>query len=70
MKGSGGGTKERNVDQETRLETNHGFFVDLWQFVRQSGKWWLIPIVIVLLLFGVILILGGTAAAPFIYTLF
>jgi hypothetical protein len=58
------------VDQKSQLETNPGFFADLLQFVRQSGKWWLIPVVLVLLLFGAILILGGTAAAPFIYTLF
>jgi hypothetical protein len=58
------------VDQEPQLETNRGFFADLLQFVRQSGKWWLIPMVVVLVLFGVFLLLGGTAAAPFIYTLF
>ncbi len=42
-------------------------FVD---FLRDNKKWWLIPIVVVLLLVGVLVVLGGTAVAPFIYTLF
>jgi hypothetical protein len=58
------------VSQKLQLEQNPGFFADLFQFVRQSGKWWLVPMVLVLVLFGVILVLGGTSAAPFIYTLF
>ena len=47
------------------------FMKDLWQFLRQRKKWWLLPMVIVLLLVGTLLILGsGSALAPFIYTLF
>lgn len=44
-----------------------GEFLD---YLRQNKKWWLTPIVVVLLLVGVLIVLGGTAAAPFIYTLF
>jgi hypothetical protein len=58
------------MDQKVRLEKNPGFAADLLQFVVQSRKWWLVPIAVVLVLFGVILILGGTSAAPFIYSLF
>ncbi|MBI3837594.1 MAG: hypothetical protein HY288_06640 [Planctomycetia bacterium] len=47
-----------------------GAFGELVQFLRHNKKWWLTPIVIMLLLVGVLVILGGTAAAPFIYTLF
>jgi hypothetical protein len=36
----------------------------------QNKKFWLVPVIIVLLLFGVIIALSSTAAAPFIYTLF
>ncbi|MEO8256580.1 MAG: DUF5989 family protein [Acidobacteriota bacterium] len=43
---------------------------EFWQFIVQNKKWWLIPIVTVLFLFGVLMLLGSTAAAPFIYTLF
>lgn len=43
---------------------------ELWEFLRYNKKWWLAPIVCSLLLLGVLLWLSGTAAAPFIYTLF
>jgi hypothetical protein len=44
---------------------------ELWAFLRTRKKLWLLPIIIVLLLFGAILILAQTTAiAPFIYTLF
>ena len=47
-----------------------GFAAELWAFVRASRKWWLAPIVLMFVLLGVLLLLGGTGAAPFIYTLF
>jgi hypothetical protein len=47
------------------------FLNDLWGFLRVRKKYWLIPLILVLLLFGVLIILGGnTSIAPFIYTLF
>jgi len=46
-----------------------GEFVD-FDFVLHNKKWWLIPIILVLLLLGLLIALGGTGAAPFIYTLF
>ena len=47
------------------------FLVDFWQFMRARKKFWLAPIVIVLLLLGVLIVLAeGTAVAPFVYTLF
>lgn len=39
-------------------------------FLRANKKWWLAPIIISILLLGLLVVLGGTAAAPFIYTLF
>lgn len=47
-----------------------GFLGELWQFITHNKKWWLTPIVIILVVFGLLIALGGTAAAPFIYTLF
>lgn len=44
-----------------------GEFVD---YLRQNKKWWITPIVVVLLMVGALVIFGGSAAAPFIYTLF
>ena len=47
-----------------------GTLSDFWYFLTHNKKWWLTPIVILMLLFGVMVVLGGTGAAPFIYTLF
>jgi hypothetical protein len=47
------------------------FLKDLWQFMRERKKFWLAPIVIVMVLLGGLIILAqGSAVAPFIYTLF
>jgi hypothetical protein len=47
------------------------FVVELWAFMRERKKFWLLPIVVVLLLFGGLIVLTqGSAVAPFIYTLF
>jgi hypothetical protein len=45
-------------------------FRELWLFLHDNKKWWLLPILLVLLLFGLLVVLSGTGAAPFIYTLF
>ncbi len=47
-----------------------GLLMEIWQFLRHNKKWWLTPIILVLLLIGALILLGGTAAAPFIYPLF
>lgn len=47
-----------------------GFLTEMWEFVANNKKWWLTPIILILLAFGLLIALGGTAAAPFIYTLF
>ncbi len=47
------------------------FFTDLWGFLRERKKYWMIPLILALLLFGGIVVMtSGTAIAPFIYTLF
>jgi len=47
------------------------FLRDLWLFMKERKKFWLAPLIIVLLLFGILIVLGGgSALAPFIYTLF
>ena len=47
------------------------FVKDLFKFIVARKKFWLIPIIIVLLLFGILIVIGGSSAiAPFIYTLF
>jgi Family of unknown function (DUF5989) len=47
------------------------FIAELWEFLRARKKFWLMPIVIMTLIFGGLIILTkGSAVAPFIYTLF
>lgn len=47
------------------------FLKDLWGFLKKRKKFWLLPLIIVLLVFGVLIVLtSGSAIAPFIYTLF
>ena len=47
-----------------------GLFREFLAMMKNNKKYWLIPLLICLLAFGVLLILSSTAAAPFIYTLF
>ncbi len=45
--------------------------LELWQFLREQKKYWLIPIVVLMVLFGLMLIAAqSTPMAPFVYTLF
>ena len=47
------------------------FFKDVWGFCRTHKKYWLLPLILTLLLFGgLIVFVGGSALSPFIYTLF
>jgi len=46
-----------------------GLLAEFWDFLVHNKKWWLTPIVLILLLVGALIMLSGTAAAPFIYTL-
>jgi len=47
------------------------FVVEFWEFMRARKKFWLLPLVLVMLVFGGLVILAkGSAVAPFIYTLF
>ncbi len=47
-----------------------GFLREIFDFLRSGGRGWLAPIILALLLIGALVMLGGTSAAPFIYTLF
>jgi hypothetical protein len=48
-----------------------GFLAELWRFIRVRKKFWLLPIVLMMVVFGALMMLTqGSAVAPFIYTLF
>jgi hypothetical protein len=60
-------------DDFAQIAQDHGqssLLGDFWLFLKQTRKWWLLPIVALLLLFAFLLIMSSSAAAPFIYTLF
>ncbi len=47
------------------------FIKELWDFMRARKKFWLLPILLIMSLFGFLIVLSqGSAVAPFIYTLF
>jgi hypothetical protein len=47
------------------------FVAELWHFMRSRKKYWLLPIILMMALFGGLIVLTqGTAVAPFIYTIF
>jgi hypothetical protein len=50
-------------------EQQPGLLAEFLDFLRYNKKWWLTPIILVLLLVGTLVVLSGTAVAPFIYTL-
>lgn len=48
-----------------------GIVGELWMFLRVRKKWWLLPVIAVMLIVGALLMLAhGSALAPFIYTIF
>ncbi|HUI30245.1 MAG TPA: DUF5989 family protein [Candidatus Acidoferrales bacterium] len=54
-----------------KVKSRLAIFGELWAFMRVRKKWWLGPIILVLLFLGLFIVLTqGSALAPFIYTLF
>jgi len=59
------------VQCEINSEVIMSFINELWRFMRVRKKYWLLPIIVVMALFGGLIVLTqGSAVAPFIYTLF
>jgi fluoride ion exporter CrcB/FEX len=61
---------ERTAFERAAHQTQSSFVRDFVAFLGQNKKWWLLPIVLVMAGLGVLALVGGTALAPFIYTLF
>jgi hypothetical protein len=61
---------KKNEFENAGAEKSAGIVGEFVAMLKQNKKYWLIPIILILLLVGVLIILGSTAAAPFIYTLF
>ena len=56
--------------EKANSENRDSIVTEFLYFLRENKKWWLAPIIIVLLGVGALLLLSATGAAPFIYTLF
>jgi Family of unknown function (DUF5989) len=56
--------------EQAGAEDQPSLLSEFWHMLKHNKKFWLIPLIVGLLLFGLLIILGGSAAAPFIYTLF
>jgi Family of unknown function (DUF5989) len=62
---------QQAYDFERQIGTSRSnLAAEFWGFLKDNKKWWLLPIIVVFMFVGMLLVLGGTAAAPFIYTLF
>ena len=56
--------------QQQAADVDRGLVAEFLDFLRHNKKWWLIPIIVAILLLGLLVMLSGSAIAPFIYPLF
>ncbi len=61
---------EQKEEQLENLDNDAGIVAEFWEFLQTNKKFWLIPLLLILLLMGLLLVLGSSSASPFIYTLF
>ncbi len=61
---------DKNAFEEAGKQRRQGLFREILGFLKHTRKWWLLPVLLAFLLLGALVLLGGTGAAPFIYTLF
>ena len=62
--------KEKPSFAEQAKRKSPGWLAELIHFVAHNKKWWLVPVLVVLLLVGALVMLGGSGVAPFIYAPF
>ena len=61
---------KKTAFEQAQQEKQAGIIKEFFLFLKHNKKYWMIPILITLLALAVLILLGGTAVAPFIYTLF
>lgn len=66
------GSSTPEPEHQGQPEKNPGILADVWYYVTTYRRWWLIPMIVVLVLFGILVVVAEVApiASPFIYTLF
>jgi hypothetical protein len=60
----------KNTFQEEAEQKQKGALAEFLHFALHNKKWWLTPILVLLVLVSVLIVLGGSGVAPFIYSLF
>ena len=61
---------QKSFEQAANEDDQQGIFSEFFMFMKDNAKWWLTPFLVVFFLLAVLVVLGSTGAAPFIYTLF
>lgn len=62
-------SEEKNFEQLSK-EKRSSLISEFWEFLKHNKKWWLLPIILILLVMGILVLMSGSALAPFIYPLF
>jgi len=62
-------SEEKNFEQLSK-EKRPSLIGEFWEFLKHNKKWWLIPIIFILLVLGILVLMSSSALAPFIYPLF
>ena len=62
--------KESNAFVEAGEDEQMGLIAEFIEFIRENKKYWMIPLLVILLVLGLLVLAGGSSLAPFIYTLF
>lgn len=60
-------TPEKSLAQLAREEKGQFVAREFWQFLKESGKWWLLPLVVVLVCIGLFFLAAQTGLAPYLY---
>ena len=62
--------EEKKSEFEKVAKKNSSIVGDFIDYLKANKKWWLLPIILLFLFLGALAVIGGSGAAPFIYTLF
>lgn len=62
--------KRSEFERVAAEQRGTSFLREVWDFMKQNKKWWLLPLLITLVIFGFLVFFSSTGLAPFIYTLF
>jgi len=62
--------KPSEFEQAAAERRRDNLLSEVWGFMKENKKWWLLPLILALLLCGLLVLLSNTGLAPFIYTLF